>query len=149
MNSSTISSGDQISAKAAEVFDGIHTYNPTGRTQGKSVEELRAWARETYPKWVQTAGRDRIACVTVIPGYDDSKLGRPLPRPITDRHDGRTYQVLWEQAMVARPDWVLITSWNEWHEGSEIEPSVENGDRALRTTGAFAHQFIALEPGAR
>lgn len=141
--------GDQISAKAAEVFDGVHTYNPTGSTAGKSVEELRAWARETFPKWVRTAGPDRIACVTIIPGYDDSKLGRPSPRPNTDRHDGESYRVLWEQAMVARPDWILITSWNEWHEGSEIEPSREHGDRALRITAAFAHQFVALEAGGR
>jgi glycoprotein endo-alpha-1,2-mannosidase len=132
--------GDQISPRAAQVFDGIHTYNPTGSTAGKSVDQLRAWARETFPKWVQTAGPDRIACVTIIPGYDDSKIGRPAPRPITDRHGGRTYQALWEQAMVARPDWILITSWNEWH--------VEDGDRALRTTGAFAHQFVALGPRA-
>jgi glycoprotein endo-alpha-1,2-mannosidase len=33
--------GDQISPKAAQVFDGIHTYNITGKTKGMSVEDLR------------------------------------------------------------------------------------------------------------
>ena len=133
--------GDRISEEAADIFEGIHTYNPTGRTAGKSVEELRAWARSTYPQWVETAGQDRIACVTVIPGYDDSKIGRPAPRPITERHGGQTYRVLWEEAMAADPDWILITSWNEWHEGSEIEPSFEDGDRALKITAEFAPKF--------
>lgn len=132
--------GDQISQAAAHVFDGIHTYNPTGSTKGKSPEEIRAWAQSTFPQWVETAG-DRISCVTIIPGYDDSKLGRPEPRPITDRHEGQTYRVLWEEAIAARPDWILTTSWNEWHEGSEIEPSVENGRRELETTSEFAPQF--------
>jgi sugar phosphate isomerase/epimerase len=138
--------GDQISKPAARVFDGIHTYNPTGQTAGKSVDEIRLWARETFQRWVEIAGGDRIACVTIIPGYDDSKLDRPKPRPITERHNGMTYRVMWEEAIKANPDWVIITSWNEWFEGSEIEPSVENGERELKTTAEYAPKFKALPP---
>jgi hypothetical protein len=138
--------GDQISSQAAQVFDGIHTYNPTGGLAGKSVEDIRAWAHGAYPKWVETAGHDRIACVTIIPGYNDDSQGRPPPRPNTDRHNGETYRVLWEEAVAAQPDWILVTSWNEWHEGSEIEPSVEFSDQALKTTAKFAAKFRALKP---
>jgi len=141
--------GDRISPEAARVFDGIHTYNPTGSTKGMSTEEIGAWAHRTFAEWIATAG-DRIACVTIIPGYDDScQASRKAPRPITDRHGGATYRLMWEQAIAANPDWVLITSWNEWHEGSEIEPSVENGDRALRTTRQYAPAFLALKARAR
>ena len=132
--------GDEISTAATKVFDGIHSYNPTGQTAGLSIDGIRAWARTAYPKWVATAGR-RISCVTVIPGYDDTKLNRPAPRPTTSRHEGQTYRVLWEEALAAQPDWILITSWNEWHEGSEIEPSRENGDRELKSTREFADKF--------
>lgn len=132
--------GDQLSEEALQVFDGIHTYNITGALRGKSPEEIRAWARERFAL-VPKVPPNRILCLTLIPGYDDSKLGRPLPRPITSRHGGQTYRILWEEALKANPDWVLITSWNEWHEGSEIEPSVENGDRELRTTAEFAPKF--------
>jgi hypothetical protein len=133
--------GDRISEEAAQIFDGIHTYNPTSRIKGMAPEAIRAWAKEFYPMTVKTAG-PKIAAVTVIPGYDDHKLGRPEPRPITHRHDGETYRILWEEAIAANPDWVLITSWNEWHEGSEIEPSAENGELALKQTGEFAPQFL-------
>jgi hypothetical protein len=136
--------GDQISAEAAKVFDGIHTYNPTSSTARKSVEEIRTWAQSTFPKWIEIAGRDRIACITLVAGYDDRRLGRKEPRPITDRHTGETYRVMWEEAIAANPDWVLICSWNEWHEGSEIEPSAENGDRELRTTAEFAPRFVGV-----
>lgn len=132
--------GDEISAAAVKVFDGIHSYNPTNLIANKSVDEIRAWAKTNYRRWVATAGK-RISCVTVIPGYDDSKLSRPGPRPVTSRHDGETYRVLWQEAIAAQPDWILITSWNEWHEGSEIEPSRENGDRELIATGQFARTF--------
>ena len=131
---------DEISKAAAKVFGGIHAYNPTGQTACMTIEQIRAWARANYPKWVATAGK-RISCVTVIPGYDDTKLKRPAPRPTTERYGGETYRVLWEEAVAAHPDWILITSWNEWHEGSEIEPSKENGDRELKTTREFAGKF--------
>ncbi len=139
--------GDQISRQAARIFDGIHTYNITGATQGKSAEEIFAWAQKTFPKWVSVADKGRIACLTLIPGYDDSQLpDRKPPRPITQRHHGETYRRLWETAIAASPDWVLITSWNEWHEGSQIEPSVEHGDRELKTTAEFASKFKRLTP---
>lgn len=141
--------GDQISKNAARIFDGIHTYNPTGSTARKSPEQIREWAHKTYPKWVETAGSNRISCVTIIPGYDDATQGRPAPRPITERHGGKTYEILWEEAIAANPDWVLITTWNEWHEGSEIEPSVEDGDRALKATPEFAKKFLALKARGR
>ena len=91
--------GDQISPEAARIFDGIHTYNPTGLTKGKSLAEIRTWAKATFPEWVKTAGPDRIACATIIPGYDDSvQPSRKAPRPITDRHNGETYKVMWQEA---------------------------------------------------
>jgi hypothetical protein len=53
---------------------------------------------------------------------------------------------LWEEAIRAQPDWVLLTSWNEWHEGSEIEPSWEDGDQYLRLTAKYAPGFLAGKP---
>ena len=140
--------GDEISPRAARVFDGVHTYNVTGSTAGMSAPELRAWARTSYGELNRIAPR-RITCATVIPGYDDTELDRELPRPVTARHGGETYRVLWEEAIAADPDWILVTSFNEWHEGSEIEPSLEHGDRELKATAAFAARFRALPPRAR
>ena len=133
--------GDTLSSEGARVFDGLHTYNPTGSTTGKSVEEIRVWARDAFPKWIAAAGSG-IACVTLLPGYDDTRLGRSPPRPTTDRHDGETYRVLWREAIDANPDWILISTWNEWHEGTEIEPSLEHGRRELETTTTFARRFL-------
>ncbi|HZT38024.1 MAG TPA: glycoside hydrolase family 99-like domain-containing protein [Bryobacteraceae bacterium] len=139
--------GDRISPEAALIFDGIHTYNPTGQTKGKTPEQLDEWAKKTFPEWVRTAGANRISCITIIPGYDDSvQPSRKPPRPITERFNGKTYRILFQNAIAADPDWILITSWNEWHEGSEIEPSAELGERYLRITKEFAPRFLALRP---
>ncbi len=83
----------------------------------------------------------RISMATVIPGYDDTKE-RPSGFAV-ERQDGALYETLWQVAIAADPDWVLITSWNEWHEGTEIEPSDEHGDLYLELTAKFAAQFKA------
>ena len=134
--------GDQLSRSAARVFDGIHTYNTAGLLRGKQPAEARQWAAETYPGWVEAADAfRRISTLTVIPGYDDTKIRKPGLR--VQRYDGELYRVQWEQAIEADPHWVLITSWNEWHEGSEIEPSHEDGDTYLKMTAELAARFKA------
>ena len=39
------------------------------------------------------------------------------------RSDGATYDRLWSAALAAAPDIVTITSYNEWGEGTQIEPA--------------------------
>jgi hypothetical protein len=129
----------------ARLLDGVHTYNICGWVQKNSPEELRTLARERFEASVGLArGLGKISCLTVIPGYDDTKIR--TPGTDAERHDGQTYRVLWEEAIAADPDWMLITSWNEWHEGSEIEPSVEHGDKYLRLTREYATRFAAQPP---
>jgi hypothetical protein len=134
---------DSFEHNFVAAFDGASTYNITGQTQHKTPPQLHDWARAAYPKMVAAAGPGKISNVTVIPGYDDSKVGRPPPRPVTERWGGETYRALWQEAVAAHPDYVLITSWNEWHEGSEIEPSVEYDSIMLNDTAGFARAFLA------
>ena len=137
---------DALDPKYVGVFDGASTYNITGQTQHKTPPQIRDWAHVAYPKIVAAAGPSKISTITVIPGYDDRAVGRPPPRPVTDRWGGETYRVLWQEAVAAAPDYVLITSWNEWHEGSEIEPSVEYGLRLLDDTAVYSREFLARRP---
>jgi len=132
--------GDHFSDAAARVFDGLHTYNTAGQIRQKPPDEVRDWARTRFPKWVALADKaHRISTLTVIPGYDDTKTRTPgLAVP---RHNGQSYRIQWEEAIRADPHWVLITSFNEWHEGSEIEPSAEFGHTYLDLTAEFARRF--------
>lgn len=134
--------GDQFSYGAARVFDGVHTYNTAGQLRGCDPAGAGSWAAQTYPSWVRLAdGAAKISAITVIPGYDDTKIRKP--GLAVKRYEGELYRVQWEQAIKADPHWVLITSFNEWHEGSEIEPSVEYGRRYLDSTAEYAGRFKA------
>jgi len=124
----------------ARMFDGVHTYIIAGALRGKTAQQMAAWSRTSFANAVNLAKRRaRISCVTVIPGYDDRKIRHPGLH--VDRLEGETYRVLWEEAIRADPDWILITSWNEWHEGSEIEPSWEHGRKYVGVTAQYARQF--------
>jgi glycoprotein endo-alpha-1,2-mannosidase len=132
---------DGYAPRNAAVFDGLHTYNICAQVKGKTPAALRTWVAGHYARAVKIA-RDhhRISCVDVIPGYDDTKIRHP--GLAVDRLDGQVYNILWQEAIKAHPDWVLLTSWNEWHEGSEIEPSYEFGNKYLKLTGHYAPRFL-------
>lgn len=65
----------------------------------------------------------------VVPGWEGAEVLREpeyvaLPRDYGAPGDlSRYYRVRWEDALEQFPDWIVVTSWNEWVEGTEIEPS--------------------------
>lgn len=126
---------DSLDPSWLPLFDGLHEYNPVGATIDGTDMLKRYFATATA---CRVAGK--LSCATVIPGYDDSHIGRATPI-ISPRLGGDLYRRLWSSATDAKPDWVLICSFNEWHEGSEIEPSVEYGDLYMRLTRDFARIF--------
>jgi len=58
-----------------------------------------------------------------------------------DRRNGATYRATLDGAAASDPDWILITSWNEWWENTHIEPSVNFGDQYLQITREFAARW--------
>lgn len=132
--------GDQMGYAAATVFDGIHTYNTAGQLRDLDAAEVKDWAGQVYPNWVFNARQlNKISTLTLIPGYDDTKIREP--GLAVDRRAGQLYGLQWETLLTTDPDWVLITSFNEWHEGSEIEPSLEHGRAYLDWTRDYADRF--------
>ena len=62
-----------------------------------------------------------ICAPSVGPGYD-AQRGSDDPR-IKPRRNGATYDAMWRAAIASGADQVTITSFNEWHEGTQIEPA--------------------------
>ena len=49
-------------------------------------------------------------------------------------NDGKTYRQTLEQALKSKADIIQLATWNDWGEGTMIEPSVEFGYRDLEAT---------------
>ncbi|MBI4583110.1 MAG: hypothetical protein HY717_03700 [Planctomycetes bacterium] len=125
---------DSENGELIRLFGGGHSYNPVSLVLGGA--DMGAY----YNRLIGLCrANGAIAAATVLPGYDDRQVrsrGFAL-----DRQGGRVYSELWQKARAARPDWILITSFNEWHEGSEIEPSREHGLHYLAATRREAAAF--------
>jgi hypothetical protein len=105
---------NRVGFAARAAFAGFYTYDILLDDAAK-FERLCAQAR--------TLG---ILCApSVGPGYDASEAtGDPRVKP---RLDGATYDSMWGAAIRAGADIVTITSYNEWSEGTQIEPAGHGG----------------------
>jgi len=61
-----------------------------------------------------------------------------------DRAGGQVYDDQWRAAVTTAADWVIITTWNEFWENTEIEPSVRYWTRFLDLTREWSARFKGL-----
>ena len=108
-------------------LDVVETLEPP---LGLGPYALRDERRLAYRITTLTARERGLAvALPVVPGWEGAPLLRPrdyvaVPRDYGAPGDpGRYYRVRWEDALEPGPDWIVVTSWNEWVEGTEIEPS--------------------------
>ncbi|HEX5265299.1 MAG TPA: hypothetical protein VFW24_00865 [Acidimicrobiales bacterium] len=97
---------------AAAGFSGVYTYDPFDVT-GPAMAQICGSARELH----------LLCSPSVAPGFTAVRAtGQGAVRP---RANGATYDSTWQGALDSDADVVSITSYNEWHEGSQIEPAVD------------------------
>ncbi|HEX4868972.1 MAG TPA: glycoside hydrolase family 99-like domain-containing protein [Acidimicrobiales bacterium] len=135
--------GDADPATHGATLFGWHRYGASG-TGDQLAGLWRSMAhRLRGPHLLDPAAPNHPALATVSPGYDDTRL-RGSTNPVIPRGaDGARYDETWAAAIAADPDFVLVTSWNEWFEGTSVEPGTVNGDLALRQTGRWAAAWKA------
>lgn len=141
---------DTLDEEIIRLFDGAHTYSPYEsylwrRNVSKSMRHLVSLAKSN----------NKMIGVSVMPGFDDRHgnnkitLKRRLWQTfihfkkdvVIERNNGKTYSEQWKWAIESDPSWILICSFNEWIEGTEIEPSIECGTQYLDITKHYVKQF--------
>lgn len=99
-------------------FDGVYTYFATngfsyGSTQ-RNWASIKAFCEDNNLIFIPSVG----------PGYIDTSI-RPWNFQNTrNRINGKYYETSLSAALEARPDFISITSFNEWHEGTQIEMAI-------------------------
>ncbi|KAM9034141.1 glycoprotein endo-alpha-1,2-mannosidase-like protein isoform 1-T1 [Sarcophilus harrisii] len=99
-------------------FDGMYTYFASnGFSFGSSHQNWKA---------VKTFcdANNLMFIPSVGPGYIDTSI-RPWNNHNTrNRVNGKYYETALQAALTVRPEIVSITSFNEWHEGTQIEKAI-------------------------
>lgn len=98
-------------------FDGGYTYFADPATS--TAADPKNWRALSD----EAAARGLLFVPSVSPGYNDTRIRPWNAKTTRSRRGGRTYAANWRAALAARPAAVTITSWNEWGEGTQIEPA--------------------------
>lgn len=83
-------------------------------------------------------GASRPFIATAEPGYNDLKVRNGHQR---SRENGDYYRGTWQTAIDRNADAVVLTSFNEFLEGTYIEPSEQYGDLYLRLTKELIDRY--------
>lgn len=136
------------------VFDGSFIYSPsfTWGVQPRDPENVRYdeyFALWTYRNlWLTTFanGLGSYSSFGVAPAYDDVPKRPTIGFRIPPEHNGTsTYDRSWEATLDAPPSLAILATFNEFFEGSSVEPSLEYGDRFLNDTLAYGHRLAGLD----
>jgi hypothetical protein len=128
-----------VDLKYLSVFDGHHLYSITWPNRVPPSQTLSSWASKVR-KYNNQHGTSKLWVATVMPGYDDRKV-RPGNGFVRSRDGGQYYRQCWQAAIASKPHLVIINSFNEWPEGSYIEPSRAYGSQYLDLTRELSAQF--------
>jgi hypothetical protein len=138
----TIWSAEGVDTSLLSVFDGIHLFSAAyWGILHEDIASVDQGFRAKIDAYNQANHTQKIWAAGVLPGYDDTRVPGRKGTYIVPRNNGATYRSSWSGALASNPDWITITSFNEWFEGSMIEPSVQYGNLYLNITHQFAKQW--------
>jgi len=122
---------------------GLVGFASAGGFAGFYTYDVLVFGGDKFGRLCAEAHAVGLLCApSVGPGYDASEAtGDPRVKP---RDGGGTYDSMWRAALSAGADLVTITSYNEWSEGTQIEPA-GHGGRYESYDGAYGLHGRAAE----
>jgi hypothetical protein len=135
-----------LDASYLAVFDGLWVYKITHAVAPEAYLKASQWANAVRA-WETQTGQEKLWIATIAPGWDDTRAGCkadvrvPSAAHRQERGDGAFFRATFDAAIVSDPDWLWVNSFNEWVEGTYVEPSMRFGDRFLDLTRQYAAAF--------
>jgi len=123
-------------------FGGMYTYDGIAGATAPGWKNASDFCKANGLVWAPS----------VAPGYLDDRAVPGNTTPTVNRDNGAAYDRQWGNALApatgGAPTWVSVTSFNEWHEGSTLEPARSNppaGQGYLTFEGAYGKTGAAAE----
>jgi len=134
------------------VFDGLFVYRIDHRDYQQAWLQQPRWAKGLRDLEAQLQGNLPLDGLyfadSIAPGFDNTRLANspvnfssPAPVFSRDRQDGAYYADTFAVTAQTGGDFMYVKSFNEWIEGTEIEPGLTYGDRYLDLTCQYANAY--------
>ena len=132
------------------LFDGLYVYRIDHRDYPEAYLKQARYA--ALLRGVEQQGGLPLGGLfwgdSIAPGYDDTRAGNtlndfrnPSPPFARDRRAGGYYADTFAATAETGGDFLIVKSFNEWVEGTAIEPSRGEGDLYLNLTCQYAHAY--------
>ena len=134
---------DEPPASYAGVFDGFYAWvHPGPKGWSADGSEWGEQYLETFYQKMKNKYPDKLLVGTAWPGFNDTKASWSLNRHM-DRRCGKTFEdtlrVFRRHDDGSHPmPFLLIATWNDYEEGTEIEPGIANCDKQQQSRSAAA-----------
>jgi len=93
------------------------------KAQGVTLDGYYDWGPWQNGRFDNTGW---IAVGAVSPGYNDASQPQSQAS-IRPRMESEAYRKDWARVLNQKPDWVIVETWNGYHEGSEVAPTRQYG----------------------
>jgi hypothetical protein len=90
--------------------------------------------------WGGALGLKSPGVASLGPGYDHAAVPGRQPL-VVDRRGGQFYEDQWMRFLRRPTSFVMVETWNEWHEGTDIAESREYGRQYIELTRRFADRY--------
>lgn len=149
-NHNTIWMAEGLKTTYNPLFDGLYVYRIDHRDYPQSWLKQKRFADAL--RVVERQGNLPIGGLyfadTIAPGFDDTRaaaagsdLRSPAPPFARDRRNGGYYADTFTATANTGGDFLFVKSYNEWIEGTEIEPGATYGDTYLNLTCQYANAY--------
>ncbi|WP_425400294.1 DUF5010 domain-containing protein [Aeoliella sp.] len=144
--------GDEIFNSSVDTnrtqhFDAVTTYDVYAMSGTSSGTVSQEDIQQAYGKYAQAASTGATVIPAVTPGYND-KVVRPGNTPTgryftgeTIEQAGSVFSALLNQAAAPNVDastgnLIMVNSFNEWHEDTQIEPTIVVAPSSMDNSGS-------------
>ncbi len=130
------------------LFDGLYVYRIDHKTAPRSWLKQPVFSQRLRAV-EKSAGVKLYFADTIAPGFDDTRsvkvkatdVRTPAPAFARNRNDGAYYRDTFSVTSETGGDLLLVKSFNEWIEGTAIEPGSKYGDLYLNLTCELGNAY--------
>lgn len=128
---------DSVNPVDLDISTGLHRYINLDKNDLEPVNA--ALARSVH--MISREFERKFFVATVSPGFNNCPYDAGNPLDEISRENGAFYERQFTAAINANPDWIMITSWNEFGESTHVRPSEKYGVEYLEMTRFFIEKW--------